>query len=264
MKGTISLDSYEAFRTSFLTLTGIDLADYKSRRLIERTVDKLMDAHNFSAYQDYAQALSEDERLREELIDHLTVKVSEFFRNPNLWEALESRYIPELTKHFGPALRVWSAGCGHGEEAYSLVLSLSRSLPLDMICVYATDISAAALARAQTAVYADTALSNVKAALLEKSFIRRDSCCQVRPELCSQVRLARHDLLSDRYPESCHLIACRNTMYYFSPAAQQRVQSRLAGALAPHGILFVGTAEPVPNCESLGLKKRDSFFYEKA
>lgn len=261
-KGMINMDSFELFRESFLKNANIDLANYRER-LIERKVNQLMKAHNFSTYQEYACAIAGNEGLKEEVIDNLTVQVSDFFRNVNRWEELESKYIPELLDRFGPSLKVWSAGCGHGEEAYSLVMSMKEHINLDDICVYATDISSAALNRAKKAVFAEKGVSNVKAPALQKYFAAKGSCYQVVPEICSRVRFERHDLLSDPYPKGCHLIVCRNTLGYFTPTAGQRALERLVRAMAPHGLLFVGECEMRLNYESVGLKNRGYYFYEK-
>lgn len=261
-KGMINMDSFELFRESFLKNANIDLANYK-KRLIERKVNQLMKAHNFSTYQEYACAVAGNEGLKEEVIDNLTVQVSDFFRNTGMWEELESKYIPELIDRFGPSLKVWSAGCGNGEEAYSLVMSMKEHMALDDICVYATDISSAALNRAKKAVFAEKGVSNVKAPVLQKYFAAKGSCYQVVSEICSRVRFERHDLLSDPYPEGCHLIVCRNTLGYFTPTAGKMALERLVRAMAPHGLLFVGASELGLNYESVGLKNRGYYFYEK-
>ncbi len=256
------MDEYGGFVSGILALTGIDLADYKERQ-VRRRVDQLMESHGFSVYQTYLQALSRDETLLGKLVDGLVITVSEFFRNPDQWELLERQYLPELTGRFGRELRVWSAGCGRGEEAYSLVMSLAGHGLLGSAPVLATDISPAALTWARTGLYGEKELAHVPASLRRKYFVPAGQLYQVLPELRRCVDFQRQDLLGGQYPERCHLIACRNVLHYFSDQGRRKAMAALTGALMPGGVLFIGTAEMIPDCQALGLKKREGFFYEK-
>ena len=130
---------YEYFKREVLSLTGIDLNCYKEKQM-KRRIDTLIAKHKIEGYDRYVHALKTDKDLFEEFVSYITINVSEFYRNPEQWKLLDEEVIPELVKRFGRNLKIWSAACSTGDEPYSLVMALSRHVPLNNIRIYATDI----------------------------------------------------------------------------------------------------------------------------
>ena len=133
------LGDYEAFKDEIYQLTSIDLNSYKERQM-KRRIDSLIMKHGISSYKDYVKLLKTNKEYYDEFINHITINVSEFYRNPDQWKILENEVIPYLLNIFGDRLKIWSAACSTGDEPYSLAMLLSKFLPLSKIRIYATDI----------------------------------------------------------------------------------------------------------------------------
>jgi len=174
------------------------------------------------------------------LLDMLVVHESYFDRDPEQLEYLDTVVLPDLARH-GERLRVWSAGCAAGEEAYTLAFLLAdRGLEATIL---GTDLSRRALARARTGTYRPWAVRNIRSASL-RHLDKLDDGWQVPDRFLGAVRFARHNLIEDPYPEGQHLILCRNVLIYMRPAAVAVIAHKLASALAPGGWLLVGPSDP--------------------
>jgi len=125
---------YEQFKSQILSLTKIDLNAYKERQM-KRRIDALIAKNKYPGYREYVDAIKTNNRLFEEFVNYLTINVSEFWRNPEQWKVLEQEIFPELIKSFGKNLKIWSAACSTGDEPYSLVMLLSKFVPLDKISI---------------------------------------------------------------------------------------------------------------------------------
>ena len=119
------IKDYEDFKKFILSLTTIDLNAYKEKQM-KRRIDTLIARHKYDGYDSYCKAIKEDTGLREEFVNYITINVSEFYRNPNLWKTLEDVILPDLISKFGPRLKVWSAACSTGDEPIHLLWCLQR------------------------------------------------------------------------------------------------------------------------------------------
>ena len=151
---------YEYFKKEIYSLTTIDLNAYKEKQM-KRRIDTLIAKHKIVGYDKYVQALKTDKVLFEEFVGYITINVSEFYRNPEQWKYLEETVIPELIQRFGKNLKVWSAACSTGDEPYSLVMALSRHIPLQQIRIYATDLDKQVIAKAKTGLYGEKSIEGV-------------------------------------------------------------------------------------------------------
>ena len=133
------IKDYEDFKKFILSLTTIDLNAYKEKQM-KRRIDTLIARHKYDGYDSYCKAIKEDTGLREEFVNYITINVSEFYRNPNLWKTLEDVILPDLISKFGPRLKVWSAACSTGDEPYSLAMVLAKKVPMRDIKIIATDL----------------------------------------------------------------------------------------------------------------------------
>jgi len=187
------------------------------------------------------------------LIDEVTVGETYFFRNPEHFELVRDALLPAIERErpVGHVLRVWSAGCASGEEAYSLAIMLRELGLLDSARVYGTDVSALALGKAQAACYRDWAFRAADESLRALYFCAEPAGQTLRDTIRARVSFRRLNLASDDYlvslGDSCamDLIFCRNVLIYFDADTIAHVEKKLFEALAPGGWLITGPSDPV-------------------
>ena len=151
---------YEYFKKEIYALTTIDLNAYKEKQM-KRRIDTLIAKHKIIGYDQYVAALKADKAKFEEFVNYITINVSEFYRNPEQWEILDKQIIPELITKFGKNLKIWSAACSTGDEPYSLVMALSKHIPLNQIRIYATDLDKQVIQKAKVGLYSEKSIASV-------------------------------------------------------------------------------------------------------
>jgi len=254
---------YEGFKAAVYKLTTIDLNAYKEQQM-KRRIDTLIARYKISGYEDFVSALKSDKDLFEEFVGYLTINVSEFYRNPDQWELMDKEYIPALIQKFGKNLKVWSAACSTGDEPYSLVMALSRHVPLSNIKIIATDIDKQILAQAKNGVYNEKSLAGVPKDLRAKYFTQIGASYKISDEIKSRVEFRQHNLIKDPFIDRCDFIVCRNVLIYFTEQAKDEVFRKFADSLKPGGLLFIGSTEQIMNHRDMGYVRKNSFYYEKA
>ena len=225
----------------------VDLRGYKPVGLARR-VRKRMRAigiGDFAAYQDYLQVHPDEFT---QLFDTIHINVTSYFRDPEAWEMLRTEAIPALADQRGAGpIRIWSAGCATGEEAYTTAIMFAEALGQERfrerVKIYATDIDEGALGVARQAVYAERQLQNVPPALVGRYFDRTDAGFAFRKDLRRQVIFGLHDVMQDPPISRIDLLVCRNMLMYFSAEMQARILMRFHFALNEGGLLFLGRAE---------------------
>ncbi|MCI3920288.1 protein-glutamate O-methyltransferase CheR [Paenibacillus sp. TRM 82003] len=252
---------FAGFVRSFKQLTGIDLSQYKEAQM-KRRLTTLRQRRGYESFAPYMQAVSKDQALLAELLDRMTINVSEFWRNPNRWEVLESKFVPQLFEH-SRRIKCWSAACSTGEEPYSLAMILARRGSLGDAKLIATDIDDNALAKAKLGVYHERSLKDVPKHYVDAYFTRHGESFQVSDELKRGITFAKGNLLTDEFESGFDLIICRNVMIYFTEEAKALLYHKFANALRPGGILFVGSTEQIFSPAQYGLASADTFFYRK-
>ena len=256
------LGSYEDFKKSVFQLIHLDLNAYKERQM-KRRIDALITKHKFESYMDYVRAIKTDKVLLNEFVNYLTINVSEFYRNPEQWDILEKEILPEKL-HSGAPLKIWSAACSTGEEPYSLVMLLSKFMPLSKIKIIATDLDEQVLEKAQIGVYNEKFLKSLPEEFKKKYFTYiNDKSLQISSQIKNQVEFRKHDLLKDPYPTDCDIIVCRNVMIYFTEEAKTGIYASFHKSLKNGGYLFVGSTEQIIQASEIGFKSYKSFFYLK-
>jgi len=258
-------EEFERFRRRAYELTGLDLTSYKAPQM-HRRLSALLGRLRISSYAEYSRVLDTDAVRRQEFRDYVTINVSEFFRDAQRFRELEQRVLPELMRH-RPSLRVWSAGCSNGSEAYSLSMLLHELRPNHGHSILATDVDQTILDRARAGTgYAASDVRNVGSERTRRWFVPlSDGRFSVAPGARGGVRFARHDLLRDAFPSGpFDLIACRNVVIYFTEAAKERIFDGFVAALGPGGVLFLGATEAIMRPQALGLCVIGPGFYRKA
>jgi two-component system CheB/CheR fusion protein len=227
---------------------GFDFAGYKPASL-ERCIRKRMqalDVHDYPAYIDYLEVHPEEFGI---LFNAILINVTTFFRDAPAWEYIAKEVLPELLKRRPePApIRIWSAGCASGEEAYTLAMVVAEAMGIpayiERVKIYATDVDEDALGRARGGAYSARDVESVPPQYLAKYFEKSDGSFLFRKDLRRNVIFGRHDLIQDAPISRVDLLVCRNTLMYFNAETQSRILTRFHFALNDNGILFLGRAE---------------------
>lgn len=240
---------------------GVNLSAYKERQM-QRRIGNIMVANHVQSLEEYAQLLARDEQARHAFLEHITINVTEFYRNKELFDMFEQNLLNHIIPNWQHP-KIWSAACSIGAEPYTLGMIMEKN-HLTPETILATDIDDEILKRARLGQYKASELKNVPPADLQRYFtVDANGVYQVSSEIKRHVTFKKHDLLKDSYPTRCQAIICRNVTIYFKNDARDEVYRKLSDALVPGGILFVGATESINFPEQLHLKKSDSFIYQR-
>lgn len=229
---------------------GVDLSQYRLS-YVERRLGTRLRSLTLPTYRAYATYLAEHPAEYARLIDALTVNVTDFFRDPPVWDVIRGEVIPSIlsrkTVAGHHAVRAWSAGCATGEEPYSLVMAfLAAKEPRPerlLLTVTATDLDPIAMQKAQLAEYDIAKIDHIPAAERTRFVTAGDRRFSVASEVTQKVRFRKMDLFSDEPPLSLDLIMCRNVFIYFTREQQERVVGVFHRALVRGGYLVLGRTE---------------------
>src|ERR1035437_5331848 len=231
--------------------SGIDFGSYKPGTILRRLHGR-MNATSRPTLADYAAYLESDPEEYARLVNSLLIKVTEFFRDPKLFEYLRENVLPELiaeTRRDRRELRIWSAGCSTGEEAYSAAITVAEALGEKAawpdIRIFATDIDREAIAFARRGIYPPAALKSLPAGARDRYFVKSNGGYEVVKRLRALMVFGEHDL-GERAPfPRIDLLLCRNVLIYFSTPMQRVALETFAFSLRPGGRLALGPSETV-------------------
>jgi two-component system CheB/CheR fusion protein len=239
--------SFEELVRHLKEVRGFDFSGYKRASLVRR-VRRRMQAIgmvDFEAYRDYLELHPAEFT---DLFNTILINVTSFFRDADAWAYLRSDILPNLLERKGTGpIRIWSAGCATGEEAFSMAIALAEELGAEefrrRVKFYATDVDEEALAEARQATFAERDLRGVPENLVEKYFEHTGQRYTFAKELRRSVIFGRNDLVQDAPISHVDLLICRNTLMYFNAETQASIIQRLHFALEDTGVLFLGKAE---------------------
>jgi two-component system, chemotaxis family, CheB/CheR fusion protein len=225
-----------------------DFSAYKKPSLKRRILKRVSEVgcDGFTEYADYLE-VHPDEFMQ--LFNTILINVTYFFRDEVPWDYLRNDVIPKIIAGKEPRepIRVWSAGCASGEEAYTIAMALAGALGEDefreRVKIYATDVDEAALTEARAGVYSAGKVEAVPKEFLAKYFEKSETGFTFRKDLRRNVIFGRHDLVQDAPISRVDLLICRNTLMYFNAEAQTRILTHLHFALCENGFLFLGKSE---------------------
>jgi len=230
--------------------TAHDFRSYKpgtlSRRIARRMAMAAIPTGRMDLYLRHLDGDADELRL---LATDMLINITSFFRDPEVFERLERTAFSELiAKHpVDRPLRVWTAGCSTGEETYSVAMLLREQMVAQnrdiTLQIFASDLDPDAVAIAREGLYPESIVAQVSPARLARFFIREDQSYRVTPALRAAVVFTVQDVLADPPFSRLDLISCRNLLIYLSADAQTKVLSRFHFALAPGGLLLLGSAE---------------------
>jgi len=243
-------NAYRGLRDVVLAAGGIDITRYKDRCLLRRIAVRQR-ASGAADLQAYLKLVRRNAVERGQLVKALTIHVSQFFRNPSTFHAVQHEVLPailaEKDRTGGRALRLWSAGCACGEEAYSLALLLCETVPDALgrysTTIYGTDIEAECLRAAREGRYPAASLKSVPAGWRQRYFAPAGTQYAVGPELRNLVHFKRHNILDPVPFGRIDLAVFRNVLIYMAESLQEQVLLGVHGALNSGGYLVLGKVE---------------------
>ena len=228
---------------------GFDFTGYKRPSLMRRVGRRMQTVglENFAEYTDYLEVHPEE---FPQLFNTILINVTSFFRDPPAWKVLTDTVVPKLLrdKKDEEPVRVWSAGCASGQEAYSLAILFAEAMGLEpfreRVKIYATDVDEDALNTARAASYSAKEMESIEGEKLRKKYFEpvNNRFC-FRSDLRRSIIFGRHDLVQDAPISRLDLLVCRNTLMYFNAETQSHILSRFHFALNPSAYLFLGRAE---------------------
>lgn len=239
------------FLESVFSQYGYDLRAY-ARASMRRRVRAVMAKVGIDQVRDLERRVLADARFAIDVIDDMTVRVSEMFRDPKLFRTIRELLVPTLRTY--PRLNIWNSGCATGEEAYSTAILLTEEGLYDRCQIYATDLSARALEQAKQGIYAATSLARFAqnyavaggTSVFSRYFTEAYGHIAMRDFLRRNILFFQHDLVCDHVFGEMHVILCRNVFIYFGPDLQERIAAKLIQSLRPGGFLGLGPVERVP------------------
>jgi two-component system, chemotaxis family, CheB/CheR fusion protein len=227
---------------------GFDFTGYK-RTSLHRRIDKRIQDVGVDGYLGYLDHLEVDPEEFTQLFNTILLNVTSFFRDPPAWDYLAAEVLPRILADKGEdgPVRIWSAGCASGEEAYTLAMVTAEVMGADAVRdrvkIYATDLDEEALSQARQARYTAKRVEGVPPELLERYFEHNGDNYTFSKELRRSVIFGPHNLIKDAPIPRIDLLVCRNTLMYLNAETQSQVLARFSFALREGGYLMLGKAE---------------------
>lgn len=262
MRNQLDDSEFGHLKSKILKLTGIDLGSYKSQQM-RRRLDMYYSHSGASNVVEFCHTLEHDSEALAKLTNFLTINVTEFFRDTALFDRLRQSILPELLAAT-TNLNIWSAGCSHGAEPYTIAVILESLFPFHAHRILATDIDEQALKRAKAGGPFSTAdVKGVRPDLLRRFFRFANGEYWVTDKIRQRVEFHRQNLLTDRFERGFDLIVCRNVTIYFTDEAKTNLNRRFRQALKEGGVLFIGGTEVMLDVTNLGFESLRGSFYRK-
>ena len=265
----MELETYAEIKRSVKTLLNLNLDYYKDEQM-KRRLDSWLVRSGASNWVEYFQRVRADINERSRFRDYLTINVSTFFRDPDRWQSLRDLIIPTLLKEAlslrpkDTGLKIWSAGCSIGVEAYSLAILLEELSPTRRHKIMATDFDQSALKKAKAGgPYSFEEIQNLNPAQ-KTAYLQPDGPpFYIKLALAKRIEFKEHNLLDDPYPGEMDLIICRNVVIYFTSKTKDALYRKFFAALRQGGILFLGATEIIPRPHEFGLRSIGISLYKK-
>lgn len=247
---------FQAILKLLTTVRSMDFSQYKMPT-VQRRILRRMGIHQMVKIEDYVAYLKTHETEVDSLYEDILIKVTDFFRTPESFEALKAHVFPIILKRdpHPISVRVWVPGCATGEEAYSIAICLLEAAEAagvsTKIEIFATDISETALSTARAGYYDEARVQSVSPERLRRFFIKEGHGYRVSSAIREPCIFAKQNVARDPPFSKLDLISCRNLLIYLTPVLQERVLSAFHFALNPGGFLALGGAETIGSSTEL-------------
>lgn len=239
----------------------LDLAAYKETQL-QRRITTVMKSAGALNLEDYSKLIDTNDQIKNAFLDYITINVTEFFRNRDIFDEFES-ILTNLLIHKFKDMKIWSAACSTGAEAYSLAIILDKNDIRLKHKILATDIDDKILERAKIGEFKEYEIRNLDKKDLKDYFILKDKRYYINDRIKNMVSFNKQDLILDKYEKGFHAIVCRNVTIYFKNETKDKIYKKINDSLVTGGILFTGATESIYNPKDFGFRKISTFIYEK-
>jgi PAS domain S-box-containing protein len=238
--------------------SGNDFSLYK-KNTINRRIERRMGLHQIDKIAFYVHYLRDNPQELDLLFKELLIGVTNFFRDPAVWEQLRSEVLPNLMKRYpaGKELRAWVPACSTGEEAYTLAMVFKETLDevkpqgRFSLQIFATDLDENAIEKARLAFYPANIEADVMPQRIDRFFVKDTDGYRINKEIREMVIFAPQNIIMDPPFTKLDILTCRNLLIYLGPELQKRLIPLLHYALFSQGILMLGTSETIGNFKSL-------------
>ncbi|MRX38983.1 protein-glutamate O-methyltransferase CheR [Flavobacterium sp. LC2016-23] len=229
---------------------GFDFGSY-SRASLKRRVNRIYQLEGFKNFYEFLSKVRYDPEYYKNMIDEITVNVTEMFRDPSFYKIVRNEILPQLAPK--PFIRLWHAGCSSGEEVYSMAIMLKEAGLLDKSIIYATDINSKVLETAKKGIfplrmmkeYSENYRDSGGQEDFSKYYIANYGIAKFNEELAEKMVFSQHNLVSDNSFNEFDFILCRNVLIYFDNNLQKRVINLFDESLSILGFLALGTKETI-------------------
>ncbi|MEO6869020.1 MAG: chemotaxis protein CheB, partial [Ginsengibacter sp.] len=250
---------------------GVDFNFYKQSTIRRRIIRRIA-ILKLNTIEDYQKHLKKDATELDLLFQDLLIQVTSFFRDPEAYDVLCNKILPEIIKikSNDNVLRIWVPGCASGQEAYSIAICLNDFLsnyPIPVkVKIFGTDISEKAIAKARNGVYSKAEIEGVSDSRLKEFFNKTDGHYQLTKQIRDMCIFAVHNFLKDPPFAKMNLISCRNVLIYLEPFLQKKSFTLFHYALMEKGFLLLGKSESVGIMSELfnDFDKKNKFFVRKS
>ena len=234
---------------NFLTNNNINYKAYKEKYFLRRLQSRMIRVEA-KTYREYLEILESDPKEIDLLVDNLSINVTHFFRDKDLWTKLDQEILPIISADRSKPIRMWSAGCAIGPEPYSIAIlmtDLIKNVNLKKLQIFATDLRKEFLKQAQSGVYSKDLLEEINPLKIQTYFKPiSQELFQISADIRKKVTFKIHDLRKRPPFHDLDLIMCRNVLIYFSRGQSETLFQRFHSALKPKGYLILGKCELVP------------------
>jgi len=252
---------FETFKNWVQRELKINLHSYKEKQL-HRRIGTVMRSAGAANLDEYAKMIKSDETVKRIFLDYITINVTEFFRNKEIFDEFEKELVNNLYQKFGK-VNIWSAACSIGAEPYSVGIILKRHGLERKGKIVATDIDDTILKKAREGNFREAEVKSVNEADRNKYFTKNGNQFKIDEGIKQMVQFKKHDLILDSYEKNFHAIICRNVTIYFKNETKNEIYRKFNESLEKGGIFFTGATESIYNPESFGFRKLSTFLYEK-
>lgn len=250
------VDLYK-FKTLILKELNIDLFSYKEEQL-HRRLKSFFTRNGITNIEEYVQLIKRNFNEREKFLDFVTINVTEFFRNPELFKELSN--LIQCNKYQN--MKIWSAACSNGCEPYSVAIMLLE-IGVNNFSILATDLDPTILKRAKEGVYEEIDLKNLTQDIITKYFEKIGDKYYISSKIKKHITFRNHDLLMDKYEKDFDLVLCRNVVIYFNSEAKEKLYKEISQSIKKDGLFFVGATENIHDYNRFNFDKIGSFIYKK-
>ncbi len=252
IEGDIAKDksSLEKIIILLRTYTGNDFSLYK-KNTVYRRIERRMGVHKIDKISSYVHFLQENPKEANILFKELMIGVTNFFRDPLVWEKVKEITIPEILSNLpeGSVLRAWIPGCSTGEEAYSLAIIFKEVIEKKYphggysLQIFATDLDNEAIETARKAVFPANIAADVSSTRLSRFFVKIDDSYRVNTEIREMVVFATHNIIMHPPFTKIDLLSCRNLLIYMDAELQKKIYGLFYYSINPEGYMILGSAE---------------------